>query len=98
MLPAYGVTIGTFDHSGTHQGQWLHELLYLRAGGTLYECAVDVNEPDGIFQYMTLGSLDRSLFQAISALPDGYHSLAVTPPPVRSTTFAARLYSSQKGA
>src|SRR5271165_559467 len=76
MLPAYGVVIGTYDHSGTHQGQWLHELLYLRAGGTLYECAVDVNEPTGIFQYMTLGSLDRSLFQAISALPDGYHSLA----------------------
>jgi hypothetical protein len=79
MLPAYGVVIGTFDHSGSHQGQWLHELLYLRAGGTLYECAVDVNEPTGIFQYMTLDSLDRGLFQAISALPDGYHSLARDP-------------------
>jgi Uncharacterized conserved protein (DUF2278) len=76
MLPAYGVTIGTFDHSGAHQGKWLHELLYLRAGETLYECAVDVNEPTGIFQYLTLGSLDQSLFQAISTLPDGYHSLA----------------------
>jgi hypothetical protein len=79
MLPAYGVLIGTYDHSGSHQGQWLHELLYLNAGGTLYECAVDVNEPTGIFQYMTLGSLDRSLFQAISALPDGYHPLASDP-------------------
>ena len=76
MLPAYGVVIGTYDHSGSHQGQWLHEVLYLRVSGTLYECAVDVNEPTGIFQYMTLGSLDRSLFQAISALPDGYHNLA----------------------
>jgi Uncharacterized conserved protein (DUF2278) len=75
MLPAYGVTIGTYDHSGSHQGQWLHELLYLRAGGALYECAVDVNEPNGIFQYMILSSLDRSLFQAVSVLPDGYHSL-----------------------
>jgi Uncharacterized conserved protein (DUF2278) len=76
MLPSYGVLIGTYDYSGSHQGQWLHELLYLQAGGTLYECAVDVNEPTGIFQYMTLGSLSRSLFQPISALPDGYHSLA----------------------
>ena len=76
MLPAYGVTIGSYDHSGSHQGQWLHELLYLRAGATLYECAVDVNEPTGIFQYMTLDSLDRNLFQVISTLPDGYHSLA----------------------
>jgi len=76
VLPAYGVTIGSYDHSGSHQGQWLHELLYLRAGATLYECAVDVNEPTGIFQYMTLDSLDRNLFQVISALPDGYHSLA----------------------
>lgn len=76
MLPAYGVVIGTYDHSGSHQGQWLHELLYLKAGGTLYECAVDVNEPAGIFQYMILGSLDQMLFQNISALADGYHDLA----------------------
>lgn len=79
MLPAYGVAIGTYDHSGSHQGQWLHELLYLKAGGTLYECAVDVNEPTGIFQYMTLRWLNRSLFQAISALPDGFHNLAPNP-------------------
>jgi hypothetical protein len=76
VLPAYGVVIGTYDHSGSHQGQWLHELLYLRAGGTLYECAVDVNEPNGIFQYMILRSLDRSLFQSVSVLPDGFHNLA----------------------
>ena len=76
MLPAYGVVIGAYDHSGSHQGQWLHELLYLKANGTLYECAVDVNEPTGIFQYMVLDSLDPTLFQAISGLPDGYHDLA----------------------
>jgi hypothetical protein len=76
VLPAYGVVIGTYDHSGSHQGQWLHELLYLKADGPLYECAVDVNEPTGIFQYMILGSLDPTLFQTISALPDGYHNLA----------------------
>jgi hypothetical protein len=80
MLPAYGVVIGTYDHSGSHQGQWLHELLYLKAGGTLYECAVDVNEPNGIFQYMILRSLDRSLFPAISALPDGFHNVSYLSP------------------
>jgi uncharacterized protein DUF2278 len=79
VLPAYGVLIGTYDHSGTHQGQWLHELLYVRAGGQMYECAVDVNEPNGIFQYMMLGSLDAGLFSNVSALADGYHDLARTP-------------------
>lgn len=79
MLPAYGVVIGSYDHSGSHQGQWLHELLYLEADGTLYECAVDVNEPTGIFQYMVLDSLDARLFQAVSALADGYHPLASNP-------------------
>lgn len=79
MLPHYGVLIGTYDHSGTHQGQWLHELLYVRAGGQLYECAVDVNEPTGIFQYMMLGALDAGLFTAVSSLTDGYHPLAPTP-------------------
>lgn len=79
MLPDYGVLIGTYDHSGTHQGQWLHELLHVRAGGRLYECAVDVNEPTGIFQYMLLGSLDQDLFTTVSSLTDGYHPLAPAP-------------------
>jgi hypothetical protein len=78
MLPDYGVLIGTYDHAGTHLGQWLHEVLYVRAGAQLYECAVDVNEPNGIFQYMLLGSLDAGLFTTVSALPDGYHPLART--------------------
>jgi hypothetical protein len=79
VLPDYGVVIGTYDHSGSHLGQWLHEVLYLKADGALYECAVDVNEPNGIFQYLILQSLDRSLFQSISALPDGYHGLTRDP-------------------
>jgi hypothetical protein len=76
MLADYGVVIGTYDHAGTHQGQWLHEMIYLRAAGQLYECAVDVNEPNGIFQYQLLGGLDPGMFQPISSLPDGYHRLA----------------------
>jgi hypothetical protein len=79
MLPHYGVTIGTYDHSDSHQGQWLHEILYLRAGDVLYQCAVDVNEPTGIFQYLVLNSLDAGRFAPIAALPDGFHPLARTP-------------------
>ncbi len=79
MLPRYGVLIGTYDHSGAHQGQWLRELLYVRAGGQLYECAVDVNEPTGTFQYMLRGSLDAGIFTRVSSLTDGYHPLAPDP-------------------
>ncbi|MEO6702600.1 MAG: DUF2278 family protein [Jatrophihabitantaceae bacterium] len=75
MLADYGVTIGAYDHADSHQGQWLHEIIYLRAGGVLYQCAVDVNEPNGIFQYMVLNSLDEGLFAPIAALTDGYHQL-----------------------
>ena len=51
------------------------------ANGTLYECAVNVNEAEAgsIETYMILRSLDGSLSQSISALPDiGYHNLAQT--------------------
>jgi hypothetical protein len=75
-LPAYGVVIGQYQRSGTHQGQWLHELLYVQGGGQLYEVSVDVNEPNGIFQYQIIGRLDRGLFGPILALSDGYHGLA----------------------
>ena len=76
MLPAYGVLIGPFDHSGEHQGQWLHALLYINANRQMYECAVDVNEPNGAFQYQVFNKLDASLFQTIASMPDGYHTLA----------------------
>lgn len=79
MLPHYGVVIGTYDHADSHQGQWLHEVIYLRAGATLYQCAVDVNEPTGIFQYLVLNSLDPALFAPVHALADGYHQLDRNP-------------------
>jgi len=82
-LPAYGVVIGTYDHSDSHVGTWLHELIYLRANGTIYQCAVDVNEPNGAFQYMLLNSIDPTMFANISSLADGYHDL------VRNSTTGA---------
>jgi hypothetical protein len=75
MLPDYGVVIGAYDHADSHLGQWLHEILYLRAGSVLYQCAVDVNEPNGIFQYLVIPWLDPALFQPVSGLSDGYHQL-----------------------
>jgi uncharacterized protein YukJ len=78
MLPSYGVLIGTFDHSSEHQGRWLHALLYLKVKQQTYECAVDVNEPAGAFQFAILSNLNASLFQTISNLPDGYHPLQRT--------------------
>jgi hypothetical protein len=75
MLPSYGVLIGGFDHSGQHQGRWLHALLYLSVNGTMYECAVDVNEPTGAFQYKILDNLDQKLFSKVGKLADGYHAL-----------------------
>jgi hypothetical protein len=50
--------------------------LYLDAAGQQYECAVDVNEPNGIFQYLIIDSLDPTLFNTISSMPNGYHELA----------------------
>ena len=84
MLPSYGVLIGRFDHAGEHQGQWLHALLYLNVSTMAsgkpqtqqYECAVDVNEPTGNFQYQIFDKLDVSLFQTISSMAEGYHPLA----------------------
>jgi uncharacterized protein YukJ len=78
VLPDYGVVIGTYDRSAAHQGQWLHEVLYIVADDTTYECAVDVNEPTGIFQYQILTVLDAGTFSPILSLPDGFHQLART--------------------
>jgi hypothetical protein len=41
----------------------------------MFECAVDVNEPTGAFQYLILNNLDQSLFKRIAKLADGFHSL-----------------------
>src|SRR5262249_4986978 len=51
MLPAYGVVIGQYLNYTTNQGRWMHVDLNINAGGTTYQAAVDVNEPNGLFQY-----------------------------------------------
>jgi|SRR5215831_11716979 len=87
MLPSYGVLIGTFVSSGTHQGQWLHAILNINANGVMYQCAVDVNEPNLGFQYKIFTDTDTSLFQTVASLPDGYHPLQ------RSNTSGAMDYA-----
>ncbi len=76
MLPAYGVVRGKYQRSGSHVGQWLHELLYLDVNGTSWECAADVNEPNLGFQYQVMDNLDQTLFATVLALPYGWHDLA----------------------
>jgi hypothetical protein len=79
MLPEYGVVIGQYVSYTTNQGQWMHVDLNINANGVQYQAAVDVNEPNGLFQYQVFNRLDLSLFSTISALPDGYHRLQSNP-------------------
>ncbi len=79
MLPSYGVVIGTYQNFTKNQGKWLHVDLNINAADVIYQAAVDVNEPNGLFQYQMFNKLDGSLFTAISSLPDGYHHLASNP-------------------
>lgn len=79
MLPDYGVVIGQFVNYTTNQGQWLHVDLNINAAGVQYQAAVDVNEPNGLFQYQIFNNLDMGLFASISAMPDGWHHLDSNP-------------------
>ena len=79
MLPSYGVVIGQFVNYTTNQGQWLHVDLNINAAKTVYKAAVDVNEPNGLFQYQVFNNLDASLFTTVSLMPDGWHQLASNP-------------------
>jgi hypothetical protein len=77
VLPAYGVVIGDYVNYTKEVGQWLHVLMSIQTGrGTTYQAAVDVNEPNGQFQYQIFNNLDLGLFAPIQALPDGWHVLA----------------------
>jgi Uncharacterized conserved protein (DUF2278) len=76
MLPAYGVVVGTYVSFGREQGKWMHVDANILAGQDTYQAAVDVNEPNGQFQYQILDNLDASLFVTISSLSDGFHQLA----------------------
>lgn len=78
-LSNYGVLIGTFNHferdNPVHFGQWYHGHIFLNVNNQVYECAVDVDSPDGDFTYTILGELDPAMFSGISNLQDGYHEL-----------------------
>ena len=75
MLPDYGVVVGEYVNYTREQGQWLHVDLNIRAGNATYQAAVDVNEPNGNFQYQVFNDLDTSLFATVAALPNGWHHL-----------------------
>ena len=75
MLPSYGVVIGQSGNYSTEQGKWMHVVVNVEAAGVKYQAAVDVNEPNGLFQYQILNGLALSLFATDSKLADGWHTL-----------------------
>jgi len=75
MLPSYGVVIGQSGNYSTEQGKWMHVIMNVEAAGVKYQAAVDVNEPNGLFQYQILNGLDPTLFAVDSKLKDGWHTL-----------------------
>jgi len=79
MLPDYGVVVGRYVDFTTNQGQWLHVDLNIAASDAEYQAAVDVNEPNGLFQYQVFNDLDVSQFAPIPALPEGWHHLDSNP-------------------
>ena len=79
MLPDYGVVVGRYVNYTTNQGQWMHVDLNINAANVQYQAAVDVNEPNGLFQYQVFDKLDVSLFAPISGLPDGWYHLDSNP-------------------
>jgi uncharacterized protein DUF2278 len=79
MLPDYGVVVGRYVNYTTNQGQWMHVDLNINAAEVPYQAAVDVNEPNGLFQYQVFNNLDLGLFTPISALPEGWHHLDSNP-------------------
>jgi hypothetical protein len=75
MLPAYAVVVGKYLSYTREQGRWLHVTFKMQAGADVFEAAVDVNEPNGKFQYQIVKKLDSSLFTTIAGLADGGHHL-----------------------
>lgn len=72
MLPDYGVVVGQYQSYTKNQGQWMHVDLSIMAAAVSYEAAVDVNEPNGLFQYQVFDKLDLGLFAPVLSLPDGW--------------------------
>lgn len=82
----YGVLIGTYADfkrdSRDDFGKYYHGHIFVRVpnpsgGGTLlYDCAVDVNKPDGNIAYFHPVILDPEKFTKISSKVNGFHALA----------------------
>src|SRR5579884_3849664 len=79
MLPDYGVLVGQYVSNTTAQGKWLHVDLNVNTRNGQYQAAVDVNEPNGLFQYQIFNNLDMNLFGPAASLPDGWHHLDSNP-------------------
>lgn len=85
----YGVVIGALDHferdNPDQFGRFFHGHISVRTpdpltGGTmLYNCAVDVNTPNGNIEFIDMPILDATKFIVVPSLSDGYHRLASTP-------------------
>src|SRR3954452_9075016 len=88
-LDNYGVVIGDFDHFTRYHsdnfGKFFHGHIFVRAPNTsggatvLFECAVDVNKPQGNIEYFHVPRLDPDRFLVVPFLPDGQHFLASVP-------------------
>jgi len=83
-LSNYGVVKGDFDHFARDPvddfGRFLHGHIFVRVpkpgGGTmLFDCACDVNTPNGWIEYFHTPLLDPAKFLVVPNLPDGHHFL-----------------------
>jgi hypothetical protein len=83
-LSNYGVVKGDFDHFTrdpiNNFGKYLHGHIFVRVpdgnkGTKLFDCACDVNTPNGWIDYFHVPSLDATKFLVVPNLPDGHHFL-----------------------
>lgn len=84
----YGVVIGAYDHFDrdptNHFGNFFHGHIFVRApdatsASALYNCAVDLNFPNGKVEYAMLTGLDRGRFSNVRGLKNGSHALGQNP-------------------
>ena len=83
-LSNYGVVKGDFDHFTrdpiNNFGKYLHGHIFVRVpdgnkATKLFDCACDVNTPNGWIDYFHVPSLDAAKFLVVPSLPDGHHFL-----------------------
>jgi hypothetical protein len=83
-LSSYAVVKGDFDHFTRDPpddfGRFLHGHIFIRAPNeqgnvVLFDCACDVNTPNGWIDYFHIPKLDPDKFLVVPDLPDGRHLL-----------------------